>query len=209
MSEIKSVALPHLEENILDSDPIKQFRIWLDDALRAKLPHAEAMALATSTIDGSPSARVVLLKHVDERGFVFYTNYESRKGKELVSNPKAALVFFWPELDRQVRVEGIVTRVPPEESDAYFATRPRDGQLSSHASEQSSPIENREMLDRRFDDLKRQFDGRVVPRPKNWGGYRVKPVSMEFWQTRFARLNDRILYVKQADGAWRKMRLQP
>ncbi|MBM2840406.1 MAG: pyridoxamine 5'-phosphate oxidase [Bacteroidetes bacterium] len=112
MSEIKSVALPHLDENILDSDPIKQFRIWLDDALRAKLPHGEAMALATSTIDGNPSARVVLLKHVDERGFVFYTNYESRKGKELVSNPKAALVFFWSELDRQIRVEGIVTRMP-------------------------------------------------------------------------------------------------
>ena len=128
MSEIKGIALPHLDERILDPDPIKQFRVWFDDAVKAKLPHVDAMALATATIDGSPSARIVLLKHVDDRGFVFYTNYNSRKGQDLVSNPKAALIFFWAELDRQIRVEGIVTKVSPAGSDAYFAARPRDGQ---------------------------------------------------------------------------------
>lgn len=209
MSEIKNIAIPTLEEHILDPDPIKQFRIWFDDAVKAKLPHADAMTLATATTDGSPSARIVLLKLVDERGFVFYSNYDSRKGQELASNPKAALTFFWPELDRQVRAEGVVSKVSAKDSDAYFATRPRDGQLSSLTSQQSSPIESREQLDRRFDELKRQFDGKPVTRPANWGGYRLNPVSIEFWQSRFARLNDRILFERQSNGTWKKIRLQP
>ncbi len=212
---------PPLLEQDLDPDPIKQFQQWFDEAVAAKIPQEESMALATVTADGpspaeglrpaggKPSVRMVLLKSFDSNGFVFYTNYNSRKGKELVENPYAALVFYWEELHRQVRIEGMVSKVTPEESDAYFQTRPREAQISAHASEQSKVLGNREELDRRFEELQKQYEGRPMPRPSHWGGYRLKPTRIEFWQARYARLNDRILYELQVDGSWAMKRLAP
>jgi pyridoxamine 5'-phosphate oxidase len=209
MSDFKHVRIPDLGDHVLDADPIKQFELWFDEAGRAGVPQADAMALATATRDGSPSARMVLLKAVDDQGFVFYTSSVSRKGQELAINPRAALIFFWAELNRQVRIEGAVTRVSAEESDAYFVTRPIDSQLSSLTSSQSEPIASRADLDLRFEQLKQQYERRPIPRPPSWGGYRVKPESIEFWQSRFARLNDRILYTYRQDGTWARTRLQP
>jgi pyridoxamine 5'-phosphate oxidase len=202
-------ALPKLVERNLDPNPTKQFQHWLDDAFGAKIPQAESMTLATATKKGVPSARMVLLKHVDAEGFVFYTNYKSQKGKELAENPRASLVFYWEELHRQVRIEGTVNKVSPEESDAYFQTRPRESQISAHASSQSEVIGNREELDRRFEELQKKFDGQPVPRPLHWGGYRLKPTRIEFWQSGYARLNDRIVYELQKDGSWKMKRLAP
>jgi len=202
-------ALNVLDERTMDPDPIKQFRQWFEIALGSQLLLPEAMTLATATPGGKPSARMVLLKHVDERGFVFYTNYESRKGKELAANPVASLVFYWAELNRQVRVEGNVAKVSAEESDEYFSTRPRDSQLSSLTSAQSKIVTNREDLDRRFEDLKKQYEGKPIPRPSQWGGYRLKPVNIEFWQQRYARLNDRVLYERGSNGKWSVKRLAP
>jgi pyridoxamine 5'-phosphate oxidase len=167
------------------------------------------MTLATATASGIPSARIVLLKSVDDRGFVFYTNYNSRKGSELEANPHAALILFWAEVSRQIRIEGTVTRVSPEESDVYFATRPRDGQLSSVASSQSKPIGSRKELDQRFEELNRLNEGKPISRPSHWGGYRVLPTTIEFWQSRFARLNDRVAYTRSRENQWIKTRLQP
>jgi len=200
---------PDLDERIMYADPIVQFQHWFDDARKAGITQPEAMTLATADADGRPSARVVLLKLLDERGFVFFTNYDSRKGKELSSNPVAALVFFWEEMNRSVRVEGNVTKVSPDESDAYFVTRPRDGQLSSLTSSQSAVVESRGVLDKRFEELKKKYEGKTILRPPYWGGYRVDPRRMEFWQQRFARLNDRIEYQRSDDGTWLMRRLQP
>lgn len=200
---------PPLLEKDLDPDPIKQFQRWYKEANAAKLPELEAMALATARKDGVPSVRMILLKHFDAEGFVFYTNYNSRKAKDLNENAHAALVFYWPELDRQVRIEGTVTKVSPEESDGYFRTRPREAQVSAWASQQSEIIESREELDRRFEELTKQFEGKPVPRPPHWGGYRLKPTRIEFWQARYARLNDRIVYELQADSRWSIKRLAP
>lgn len=200
---------PPLDEHDLGPDPIQVFRAWYDAAASAGVPQHDAMALATASADGAPSARMVLLKEADERGFVFYTNYASRKGRDLAANPRAALVFFWPGHDRSVRVEGTVARLLGEESDAYFAARPRDGQLSSLASAQSEPVAGREALDRRFDELRRQYETEPIPRPAGWGGYRLTPVRIEFWQARFARLNDRVEYRRREDGSWEKRRLAP
>jgi pyridoxamine 5'-phosphate oxidase len=202
-------SLPPLIEKNLDPNPIKQFQEWLDKAFSAKIPQAESMTLATATTKGAPSARMVLLKHVDAEGFVFYTNYNSQKGRELVENPHASLVFYWEELHRQVRIEGTVSKVSPEESDAYFQTRPRESQISAHASAQSELIGSREELDRRFEELQRKFEGQAVPRPRHWGGYRLKPTRIEFWQSGYARLNDRIVYELQKDGSWKMKRLAP
>ncbi len=201
--------LPPLLERDLNPDPIKQFQRWFDEAVAAKIPQAESMALATATAGGKPSVRMVLLKSSDSNGFVFYTNYNSQKGKELVENPYAALVFYWEELHRQVRLEGAVSKVSPEESDAYFQTRPREAQISAQASQQSDVIRGREELDRRFEELQKQFEGRAVSRPPHWGGYRLKPTRIEFWQARYARLNDRIVYELQKDGGWSMKRLAP
>lgn len=201
--------LPPLEDQTLGPDPVAEFRAWYRTALEAELPGADAMTLATATKTGEVSARIVLLKAIDRDGFLFYTNYESRKGRELEGNASAALVFHWPELHRSVRVEGTVRRIPPADSDAYFLERPRDGQLSSLTSAQSEPVASREELDRRFEQLRNRYDGKSIPRPPYWGGYRLAPRRMEFWQHRFARLNDRILYRLQSDGSWTKSRLQP
>jgi pyridoxamine 5'-phosphate oxidase len=201
--------LPDLDDHILDADPVKQFTRWYQDAVAAHIPEPDAMTLATANRDGIPSARMVLLKKADEHGFVFFTNYNSRKGQDMMQNPRAALVFFWPGIQRQVRVEGTVSRLPANESDSYFATRPRESQLSSLTSLQSKPIASREDLDKRFEELKLQFEGKPIPRPSHWGGYRVQPLAMEFWQSRFARMNDRILYTRQQSGRWVQTRLQP
>lgn len=201
--------LPPLIEKDLDPNPITQFHRWFEQARAANVLQLDAMALATATKDGKPSVRMVLLKSFDSEGFVFYTNYDSRKGKELALNPAAALVFHWPEVERQVRIEGLVEKVSPEESDAYFETRPRESQIGAHVSAQSEPIGSRGKLERRFEELQKQYEGRPIPRPSYWGGYRLKPTQIEFFQSRFARLNDRILYERQEDGTWSMKRLAP
>ena len=197
-----------LKESEADPNPIEQFRRWFDEVLAANLHEPNAMTLATATPDGRPSARVVLLKGFDERGFVFYTNYEGRKAHELEANPRCALVFYWGELERQVRIEGRVRRVAERESDAYFVVRPRGSQLGAWASEQSRPIRDREALERRLRELEAEYEGSPVPRPPFWGGYRVEPEKMEFWQGRENRLHDRLRYSRTADG-WKIERLQP
>jgi pyridoxamine 5'-phosphate oxidase len=197
-----------LRESDADPDPIEQFRGWFGEALAADLHEPNAMTLATATADGRPSARVVLLKGFDERGFVFYTNYGGRKSRELEANPRAALVFYWGELERQVRVEGRVSRVPDGESDAYFAGRPRGSQLGALASEQSRPVRDRGALERRLRELEGEYEGREVPRPAFWGGYRIEPETIEFWQGRENRLHDRLRY-RRSEGGWKIERLQP
>ena len=197
-----------LRESDVDPNPIEQFRGWFGEALAADLHEPNAMTLATATPEGRPSARVVLLKGFDERGFVFYTNYEGRKSRELEANPRAALVFYWGELERQVRVEGRASRVPDRESDAYFEVRPRGSQLGAWASEQSRPVRDRGALERRLRELEGEYGGREVPRPAFWGGYRVEPETMEFWQGRENRLHDRLKY-RRSEGGWKIERLQP
>ncbi len=197
-----------LNEADLDPDPIKQFQLWFAEAQAAGIPEPTAMVLATADREGRPSARTVLLKDVDQRGFVFYTNYESRKGKELKENPRAALVFNWLQLRRQVCIEGSVSRVSREESEAYFKTRPRGHQLGAWASRQSSVVSGREELDRRLAALEVQYQGKEIPLPPYWGGYRVTPERIEFWQGRANRMHDRLLYRRQKDG-WVLERLAP
>lgn len=199
-----------LDVRDVDPDPISQFRKWFDEATKEKaivLP--EAMTLGTVSAGGKPSVRVVLLKEVDNRGFVFYTNYMSPKSEELAGNAHASLVFWWGIMSRQVRVDGAVEKTTPAESDAYFATRPRESQIGGHASPQSRVIASRDELDRRYDEIEKKYRGQPVPRPAHWGGYRVIPERVEFWQGREARLHDRVLYELQPDGKWRISRLAP
>lgn len=198
-----------LDEKSVDSNPINLFRRWFDEAIASGSRLPDAMTLATATKDGKPSARMVLLKQVDDEGFVFYTNYRSSKAKELEENPQAALVFYWTQLDRQVRVEGSVERVSAAESDEYFKTRPRESQLGAAASPQSEVIESREVLEKNFRELDELYRDRPIDRPAHWGGYRLKPERIEFWQNRIGRLHDRILYELQTDGSWAISRLAP
>jgi len=198
-----------LSERDVDPDPFRQFQRWFDAALAANLLEPNAMTLATATLDGHPSARMVLLKGFDQRGFVWYTNYESRKGGELAVNPYAALVFFWVELSRQIRIEGSVTQVTPQESDAYFQSRPRGSQIGAAASHQSQVLPSREPLERRAAELEAEFAGREVPRPPDWGGYRLAPTVIEFWQGRPDRLHDRLRYRRREGGDWLIERLSP
>ena len=197
-----------LDEKTIDPDPIKQFEAWFNDALAAKLPLAEAMTLATATPDGKPSARMVLLKQVDEQGFVFYTNYRSAKAEQLDANPYAALVFYWVTLDRQVRVEGSVVKTSAEESREYFKTRPRESQIGAWASAQSEVINSREALELRAKELEAQYCDRDIDCPEHWGGYRLAPERIEFWKSRVGRLHDRILYQRTGHG-WTITRLAP
>ena len=197
-----------LDEKTIDRDPIKQFQTWFNDAFEAKLPLPEAMTLATATPDGKPSARMVLLKQVDHDGFVFYTNYNSDKAEQLDENPYAALVFYWAKLDRQVRVEGSISRTSREESLAYFATRPRESQIGAWASEQSEVISSRAELEQRAEELEKQYRDREIECPEHWGGYRLKPERIEFWKSRIGRLHDRILYQRDGD-AWTITRIAP
>jgi pyridoxamine 5'-phosphate oxidase len=189
-------------------DPIAMFRAWFDDARDAGIFLPERVAIATADRDGVPSVRMMLLKGLDERGFVFYTNYESRKGVELDQNPRAALCFHWPVLERQVRVEGPVERITQEESEAYFQTRPRGSQLGAWASDQSRGLADREALERRFREHEDKFHGGDVPLPPFWGGYRVRPERIEFWQGRANRLHDRLMYTRSSEG-WEICRLNP
>jgi pyridoxamine 5'-phosphate oxidase len=189
-------------------DPLTLFESWLEEARAAAGYEAEAMAVATATPDGAPSVRMVLLKGVDERGLVFFTNYSSRKGEELERNPRAALLFHWPEIGRQVRVEGPASRVDRAESEAYARSRPRASQLSALASPQSQVVPDREWLERRVEELDREHAGAELPLREDWGGYRVEPETWEFWEHRDNRLHDRHLYTRTAEG-WRVERLAP
>ena len=198
-----------IDELTVDRDPLTLFERWLHEAKAVGIHLAEAMTLATATPEGKPSARLVLLKGADERGFVFYTNYRSMKARELDSNPQAALVFYWPQLERQVRVDGKVERTSAEESDAYFKTRPRESQIGALASPQSDVIASREALQKKADQIEKLYEGRDVERPPHWGGYRLHAERIEFWKGRPGRLHDRILYERQADGSWSIKRLAP
>jgi len=197
-----------LDEKTIDPDPIKQFQVWFNDAVAAKLPLPEAMTLATATPDGKPSARMVLLKQVDHDGFVFFTNYHSAKAEQLDANPYAALVFYWSQLDRQVRVEGSVVRTSAQESQEYFRTRPRESQIGAWASAQSQAISSRAALEQRAQELEAMYSDREVDCPDYWGGYRLHPERIEFWKSRIGRLHDRILYQRDATG-WTITRLAP
>jgi pyridoxamine 5'-phosphate oxidase len=198
-----------LDEKLVERDPIKQFQLWLNDAIAAKLPLPEAMNLATATPEGRPSSRMVLLKQVDDDGFVFFTNYHSAKAVQLESNPYAAMVFYWPQLERQVRVEGKVERTSAQESAEYFQTRPRESQIGAWASPQSSVIADREMLEQRARELEEYYGDREIECPGHWGGYRLLPDRIEFWKGRIGRLHDRLLYERLTDGTWAIKRLAP
>lgn len=200
--------LATLDESSLLPDPIAQFARWFDDAVAANVVDVNAMTLATVG-DGQPSARVLLLKGFDSRGFVFFTNYNSRKGRELVANPRAAIVFYWAPLQRQVRIEGTVQRVSGHENDEYFHSRPREAQIGAWASHQSGQIVSRAVLEARQQELETRFGAGVVPLPDFWGGYRLAPTLVEFWQGRRARLHDRISYSRNPDGSWVIRRLEP
>ena len=194
-------------DEIAEVEPLALFERWLDEAGKGE-PNAHAMTLATATREGQPSARMVLLKGLDRRGFVFYTNLESRKSEELFANPHAALCFLWKSLNRQVRVEGPVEQVGDDEADVYFASRPRDSQIGAWASDQSRPLDSRALLERRVEEFSRRFDEGTVPRPTYWSGFRVVPQCVEFWQERPSRLHDRWLFTREGEG-WHRQRLFP
>jgi pyridoxamine 5'-phosphate oxidase len=198
-----------LKECEAHADPLEEFRLWYEEALARKVMQPEAVCLATCSADGRPSARMVLLRGFDERGFVFFTNYESRKAEDLAANPQAALVFYWEATDRQVRIEGRVERVTAAEADRYFASRGRGSQLGAWASPQSRVLAGREELEERVRRAIELYPEGPVPRPSYWGGYRVIPDMIEFWQGRDNRLHDRLRYCRQPDGSWRLERLAP
>jgi pyridoxamine 5'-phosphate oxidase len=205
----KDYTLQGLNVSEVDQNPFIQFKKWFDQALTAQLPEPNAMTVATSTPEGKPSARMVLLKDFDESGFVFYTNYNSQKGQDLAENPQASLVFWWVELERQVRISGRVEKVSENESDEYFYSRPFNSRLGAWASNQSEVIESREVLEKRLQELQAQYENQDVPRPRHWGGLRVIPAEIEFWQGRPSRLHDRLLYNRLNDGGWKIQRLSP
>ncbi|NJM72644.1 MAG: pyridoxamine 5'-phosphate oxidase [Scytonema sp. RU_4_4] len=205
----KDYTLQGLSEKDVDTNPFIQFKQWFDQAIAAQLPEPNAMTLATATPDGQPSARMVLLKGFDQRGFVFYTNYNSHKGQELAENPQASLVFWWAELERQVRISGRVEKVSENESDEYFYSRPLNSRLGAWVSHQSEVIESREVLEQRMQELQIQYQDQDVKRPRHWGGLRVIPIEIEFWQGRSNRLHDRLLYTRLDSSSWKIVRLSP
>ena len=196
-------------EHQAHADPLVQFDEWFDEAVRSGMKDPTAMALATASADGVPAVRMVLLKGLSRPGLVFYTNYESRKGADLAANPRAAACLWWDEMDRQIRVEGAVERLSEEDSDAYFASRPREAQLGAWASQQSHVIADRAALEKRLKQAAGQHGDGVVPRPPHWGGFRIVPTMVEFWQGRPQRLHDRLRYTLGEDGQWRRERLAP
>jgi pyridoxamine 5'-phosphate oxidase len=198
-----------LRRRDLDPDPIKQFSNWFTAAIEAGIRDINAMSLATATPDGRPSVRIVLLKGFDQDGFVFFTNYQSEKGKQLDANPRAALGFYWIELDRQIRVNGTLEKTSREESEHYFHSRPPGSQLGAWASRQSEVIDGRRVLDARMAEVTERYRDKPIPLPPHWGGYRLKPDAIEFWQGRANRLHDRLRYTRRADATWRIERLSP
>lgn len=198
-----------LNASDLDHDPLRQFQRWFEQALKAGLREPNAMVLATVNAEGTPSIRIVLLKGIDERGFVFFTNYDSRKALDLTSNPRAALNFPWIDLERQVNVIGSVVRISRQESEAYFRSRPRGNRLGAWASHQSEVIAERSVLEKRMAELESKYTGDDIPMPDYWGGYRLSPAEIEFWQGRPNRLHDRFRYSRQSDGSWKLDRLSP
>lgn len=202
-----------LDISDVQTDPFAQFQKWFSESLQVSADEPNAMTLATVSPEGKPSARVVLLKGFDNEGFVFYTNYASKKGQDIAQNPNVALCFWWYALERQVRIEGIIERVSEEESTAYFQSRPRGSQIGALASPQSQIVTDRAILEKKFEDLLAQYgdtEGReAIPRPEHWGGYRVRPTSIEFWQGRRSRLHDRIRYMLNSDGSWKIERVAP
>ncbi|NJL00584.1 MAG: pyridoxamine 5'-phosphate oxidase [Spirulinaceae cyanobacterium SM2_1_0] len=198
-----------LSEAEADTEPLPQFQRWLEAAIAAQVPEPNAMTLATATPEGRVTARIVLLKGLDERGLVFYTNYNSRKAAQLSANPYGALVFWWSELERQVRFEGPITPIAAAESDAYFQSRPLGSRLGAWASPQSQAIADRTVLEQRLQALEAKYAEGQVPRPPHWGGFRLQPETVEFWQGRPNRLHDRLAYTRQADGSWQRQRLAP
>ncbi|MFM7672437.1 MAG: pyridoxamine 5'-phosphate oxidase [Bacteroidota bacterium] len=205
----KTYAQSQLSESDTVSNPIEQFKKWWEEAVHAQIDEVNAMTLATIDENGMPDARIVLLKGLEENGFVFYTNYLSRKGQQLTLHPKAALVFFWKELERQVRVHGLVERIVESESDAYFHSRPRESQLGAVSSPQSQVIDDRAWLESRYQEVEASFEGKEIERPTHWGGYRLVAESVEFWQGRPGRMHDRIEYKKDPSGSWFRQRLAP
>ncbi len=195
------------ESDIVDS-PFVQFEKWFNDAIKAEIFEPNVMTLATADRSGKPNARIVLLKGFDDQGFSFYTNYLSQKGKELKKNPQACLVFFWAELERQVRIEGKIEKLDKETSEAYFQSRPIGSQISAIASPQSQVVQSRSVLEQKVEELTKQFEGKLIPKPAHWGGYILKPTAVEFWQGRSSRLHDRIRYVL-VNGSWKIDRLAP
>jgi len=209
ISQLRREYVSHpLTEQSVSSNPFDQFHIWFQEVMQVEQPDPEAMTLSTSLPNGRVSGRIVLLKGFDANGFVFYTNYQSRKSLELSENPQGALTFYWPALNRQVRIEGLIDRVSAAESQDYFRTRPRGSQIGAWASPQSSEIEGREVIEKKIAELERQFGDDEVPCPPHWGGFVLKPDWIEFWQGRESRLHDRILY-RLNDGAWKVTRLAP
>jgi pyridoxamine 5'-phosphate oxidase len=205
----RDYSLKDLTEQDVNPDPIKQFGLWWEEASQSKIDEVNAMTLATASSDGLPSARIVLLKGFSEQGFVFFTNYESYKGKQLAENPKACLVFFWKELERQVRITGLVLKISSKESDEYFNSRPEASRIGAWASPQSRMIANRQWMDEKFNEMVIKLKGNAIERPSQWGGYLVKPVEIELWQGRPSRLHDRIQYSLEDNGAWKIERLAP
>jgi len=204
----KDYGQAQLDESDAAADPIEQFTRWFEQALKAEVNEPNAMSLATVDADGRPTSRIVLVKQFDARGFTWYTNYDSQKGQQLAGNPHAALLFFWSELERQIRIEGKVERTSAAESDQYFNSRPLKSRLSAIASQQSAPIASRAALEQHYEEVARQH-GDAPPRPAHWGGYRLVPERIEFWQGRRSRFHDRIVYTRQEDGSWTRERLQP
>lgn len=205
----KEYKLQTLDESDVQANAIQQFHKWWNEALMSEIEEVNAMTVATATSDGKPSARIILLKGYDETGFVFFSNYHSHKGKELEENPFASLVFFWKELERQVRINGTVEKTTAGESDLYFHSRPVESRIGAWASPQSKVIASREVIEENVTELQKSFAGKTIERPPHWGGYIVRPTVMEFWQGRPGRLHDRIQYTKQPDGGWKIERLAP
>lgn len=201
--------LDTIDVSTCQSDPVIQFAIWMQLAMEKNVQEPNAMNLATVSPEGVPSSRIVLLRNFDQQGFVFFTNYNSHKGRDMESTGKAALNFFWPELHKQVRIEGLVSKIEDWDSDEYFASRPRESQIGAWTSDQSKPLENREELEKKYENLTTHFEGRDIPRPGHWGGFRVKPHLFEFWQGRPSRLHDRIRYDRETSGSWKIYRLYP